>query len=93
MRQRVLRRIDSALGTVARHQRREALTHAASLRSALAGRLTLGMERALDDLPDDRDGARWLARAAALLPSTTDQGSPFHDRAPRVSAIICFAPD
>jgi len=81
------------LSAVARHQRGSALAHAASLRSALAGRLTLGVERALDDLPDDRDGARWLARAAALLPPASHPGSPLQDRAARVRAIILFGPD
>jgi hypothetical protein len=92
LRQRVLRRIECASGVVARHQRRQALSHASSLRAALEGRLTLGMERALDDLPDDQDGARWLARAAALLPAPSDPATPHEHaaRAARVRAIILF---
>jgi superfamily II DNA or RNA helicase len=94
LRQRVLRRIDGALSVVARHQRRSALSHASSLRAALNGRLTLGMERALDGLPDDRDGVRWLARAAALLPAPSDPGSLRQDaaHAARARAIILFGP-
>jgi hypothetical protein len=92
LRQRVLRRIECASGVVARHQRRQALSHAASLRAALEGRLTLGMERAHDYLPYDQDGARWLARAAALLPAPSDPATPHEHaaRAARVRAIILF---
>ena len=91
----MLRRIESALRAVPRHRRREALSCASSLRIALDGRLTLGLERALAHLPDDQDDSRWLARAAALLSAQADARSP-HDRvgrAARVRAIILFAPD
>jgi len=47
MRQRVLHQVEHALRVVPRHRRRAALSLASSLRTALDGRLTLGLERAL----------------------------------------------
>ena len=95
LRQRMLRRMASALRSVPRHQRRAALSLAASLRSALERRLTLGVERALDELPDARDGSPWLARAAALLSAPSDSSAPAQDaaRATRARAIILFGPE
>jgi superfamily II DNA or RNA helicase len=95
LRQRVLRRIESALRGVPRHRLRSALFLASSLRAALGGRLTLGLERALDDVADDQDGSRWLASAAALLSAPGDSRAPREDvaRAARVRAIILFAQD
>jgi superfamily II DNA or RNA helicase len=95
LRQRLLRRMESALRSVRRHQRRSALSLASSLRSALEGRLTLGVERALDELPDTRDGSHWLARTAALLSAPSDPSAPAEDsaRAARARAIILFGPN
>jgi hypothetical protein len=95
LRRRILRRIESALTTVPRHRRSEAISLASSLRAALEGRLTLGMERALDDLPDDQEGARWLTRAATLLCAPDDVRTPRDHAARRAHgrAIILFAPD
>jgi superfamily II DNA or RNA helicase len=95
LRRRMLRRIQSALSVVPRHRRREALSLAASIRLALDGRLTLGVERALDELPDDQDGARWLARATALLPPADELRAHLTEsaRAPRARALILIGPD
>ena len=95
VRQRTLRRIEAALRAVPRHRLRSALSVASSLRAALEGRLTLGMERAVDDLPDDQDGARWLARAAALFAVCRDRDASREGdiHAPRVRAIILLGPD
>jgi hypothetical protein len=91
----MLRRIESALRTMPRHRRRSALSLASSLRTALDGRLTLGVERTLDALSDEQDGSRWLEQAAALLAAPSDPGSPAEDlaRAACVRAIILFGPD
>ena len=95
LRQRMLRRIESALSSVPRHRRHPALSLASTLRSALEGRLTLGVERALDELPDDQDGSRWLASAVAVLSAPGDPGSPpeHSAHATRARAIILFGPD
>ncbi|HEX7980170.1 MAG TPA: hypothetical protein VF461_16290, partial [Gemmatimonadaceae bacterium] len=90
LRQRTLRRLESALRSVPRHRRPSALALAASIRTALERRLTLGVERALDDLPDDEDAARWLEGAARLLSAPGDNNSPRADaeRPARARAII-----
>jgi hypothetical protein len=95
LRRRMLRRIESALSSVPRHRRHPALSLASTLRSALEGRLTLGVERALDALPDDQDGSRWLACAVAVLSAPGSPGSPTEHSASatRVRAIILFRPD
>jgi len=93
MRQRVLHRVELALRVVPRHRRRAALSFASSLRTALDGRLTLGLERALHDLPDDADGARWLERAAALISATAiDSTREEAERPARARAIILLGP-
>ncbi|MBW8768938.1 MAG: DEAD/DEAH box helicase, partial [Gemmatimonadetes bacterium] len=91
VRRRMQRRIEAALRVVPRHQRRTALSLASSLRAALERRFTLGVERALDELPDDQDGARWLAGAAALLPTRPSLQDGV--RAARARAIIVLGPD
>jgi hypothetical protein len=95
LRRRMLRRIESALNSVPRHRRHPALSLASMLRSALEGRLTLGVERALDALPYDQEGARWLASAVAVLWAPGDPGSRSEHsaRSTRVRAIILFGPD
>jgi len=95
IRQRMLRRIESALRTVPRHRRQVALSLASSLRAALERRLTLGVERSLDDLPDDQDGSRWLARASELLSPSGDSLSPPEDapHAARLRALILLGPE
>jgi len=57
-------------------------------------RLTLGMERALDDLPDEEDGARWLERAVALLSAPSDANLPrvVAEVPARAGAIILLGP-
>ena len=95
VRRRMLRRLESALGAVPRHRRRWALALATSIRAALEGRLPLGVERALTELPNDQDCARWLERAATLLSASADLTSPPADaaRAARIRAIILLGPD
>jgi superfamily II DNA or RNA helicase len=95
LRRRMLRRLESALRDVPRHRRHSALTLAASLRTALEGRLTLGVERALAELPDDQDGLRWLEHAAAVLSASDGSGSGTDDaaRPPRARAMILLGPD
>jgi hypothetical protein len=94
LRRRMLRRIESALRNVPRHRRHPALSLASTLRSALEGRLTLGVERALDELPDVEDGSHWLACAVAVLSARGRADSPavHATRAPRPRAIILFGP-
>ena len=93
MRQRVLHRVELALRVIPRHRRRAALSLASSLRTALDGRLTLGLERALHDLPDDADAARWLDRAAALISATAiDSTREEAERPARARAIILLGP-
>jgi hypothetical protein len=95
LRRLMLHRLESALRSVPRHRRHSALSRAASLRAALEGRLTLGVERALAELPEDPDGTRWMERAGALLSTPADPGSPPAATAgtPRPRAIILLGPD
>jgi len=94
-RQRTLRKLESALSSVPRHRQRSALLLASSIRAALESRLTLGIERALEELPAEEDGTRWLDRAVALLSIPSDANSP---REPtevpaRARAIILLGPN
>jgi len=92
VRRRVFRAVDAALRRAPRHRRAAVLAVAASLRCALAGPLSLGLERALDQLVLRGDGDSWLERATDLLGFDHQASRAAVASAATVRAVILLGP-
>jgi hypothetical protein len=94
MRRRMRRAIDDVLRHAPRHRRAEILRCAATLRGALTGPLTLGVERALGALAAERSTrADWLAVAATLATRKPIVGTSAADRGPLAYRVLILFGD